>query len=165
MGSDQNLVNHLLSKLSSTFKIRDLGEPGFFLAIETVKCDDGILLSQQRYMNDILKRVGMTECKPLSTPIPVSKSVHSVQIYMMILRISHWEQLKRVLRYVKGTLSFGLRIRKSVSKDLHAFSDSDWASCPEDFLHTESYKEKEWEEKTQKMQKLLIPYFIHNYCT
>ncbi|XP_019159710.1 PREDICTED: uncharacterized protein LOC109156327 [Ipomoea nil] len=40
--------------------------------------------------------------------------------------ISHWEQLKRVLRYVKGTVTFGLRIRKSSSKEIHAFSDSDW---------------------------------------
>ncbi|XP_019167625.1 PREDICTED: uncharacterized protein LOC109163327 [Ipomoea nil] len=75
MGSDQPLVTHLLSKLSATFKIRDLGEPNFFLGIETVKCDDGILLSQPRYMNDILIRAGMAECKSLSTPISVSKIV------------------------------------------------------------------------------------------
>ncbi|XP_031120351.1 uncharacterized protein LOC116023488 [Ipomoea triloba] len=117
-------------------------------------------------MNDILKRAGMVECKVLSTPISVMKSVpFSADLYedpteyrslagaLLYLTItcpdlsftvnqlcqhmhdpttSHWEQLKRVLRYVKGTIDFGLCIRKSVSQEIHAFSDSDWAGCLED---------------------------------
>ncbi|XP_019191047.1 PREDICTED: uncharacterized protein LOC109185562 [Ipomoea nil] len=142
MGSDQDLVNQLVSKLSTAFKIRDLGEPGFFLGIETVKCNDEILLSQQRYMNDILKCAGTAKCKELSTPIFTSKTVVSNTTlyddptqyrslagalqYLTITRldlsfavnqlcqhmhaptVSHWDQLKRVLRYVKGTVTFDL---------------------------------------------------------
>ncbi|XP_031131814.1 uncharacterized protein LOC116033196 [Ipomoea triloba] len=67
-------MENLLSKLSNAFKIRDLREPGFFLGIETVKCVDGLILSQRKYMNDILKRVGMTNCKPLATPLSVLRS-------------------------------------------------------------------------------------------
>lgn len=59
----------------ATFKITDLGEPGFFRGIGTVKYDDGVLLSQQRYMTDILKCADMTDCKPLATLILVSKSI------------------------------------------------------------------------------------------
>ncbi|XP_019157962.1 PREDICTED: uncharacterized protein LOC109154683 [Ipomoea nil] len=81
MGSDPNLVSYLLSKLSTTFKIGDLGEPGFFLGIEIVKCSDGILLSQQRYMLDILKRAVNQLCQHMHAPT-----------------ITHWEQVKRVLR-------------------------------------------------------------------
>ncbi|XP_019178312.1 PREDICTED: uncharacterized protein LOC109173527 [Ipomoea nil] len=166
MGSDQDLVTQLASKLSTAFKIRDLGEPGFFLGIETVKCNDGILLSQKRYMNDILKCAGLAECKELSTPISTSKpviidtglyddptqhkSLASAVQYLTITRpdlsfvvnqlcqhmhaltVSHWEQLKRVLRYVKGIISFSLRVRKSSSREIHAFSDSNCAGCPED---------------------------------
>ncbi|XP_031131869.1 uncharacterized protein LOC116033254 [Ipomoea triloba] len=53
--------------------------------------------------------------------------------------ISHWEQLKRVLRHVNGTLTFGVRIRNSMSKEIHAFSDSDWVGCPEDRKSTSGY--------------------------
>ncbi|XP_019159913.1 PREDICTED: uncharacterized protein LOC109156515 [Ipomoea nil] len=66
MGSSTNLVNELLTKLSTEFKIRDLDEPGFFLEIETVKCDNGILLSQQRYMTDILNRAESRELHAFS---------------------------------------------------------------------------------------------------
>lgn len=44
-----------------------------------------------------------------------------------------------MLRYVKGTLSLGLRIRKSSSNDLHAFFYSDGAGCPEDRKSTNGY--------------------------
>ncbi|XP_019158520.1 PREDICTED: uncharacterized protein LOC109155290 [Ipomoea nil] len=69
----------------------------------------------------------------------LSFAVNQVYQHMHALTVSHWEQLKRVLRYVKGTITYGLRIRKSVSRELHAFSDSDWASCPEDRKSTSGY--------------------------
>ncbi|XP_031102077.1 uncharacterized protein LOC116005983, partial [Ipomoea triloba] len=173
MSNEHGALEALLSKLSSTFKIRDLGEPGFFLGIETVKCADGVLLSQRRYMTDILKRAGMTDCKPVSTPTTTSKtistctdpyddptqyrSIAGALQYLTITRpdlsfavnllcqhmhaptTAHWEQLKRVLRYVKCTMSLGLRLRKSSSGELHAFSDSDWAGCPTDRKSTSGH--------------------------
>lgn len=35
--------------------------------------------------------------------------------------VAHWAQLKRVLRYVKGTLHIGLRLSKSSNTDIHVF--------------------------------------------
>ncbi|XP_031106171.1 uncharacterized protein LOC116010800 [Ipomoea triloba] len=159
MGSDQSLVSTLMAKLSATFRIRDLGVPGFFLGIETVHLDGSMLLSQKRYMTDILKRAGRTDYKLLATPIPVSRPVvestdlyadptryRSLAValqYLTVTRhdlsyainllcqhmhtptVAHWAQLKRVLRYVKGTLHYGLRLRKSSNTDIHAFSDPD----------------------------------------
>lgn len=66
------LIYALLEKLYAPFKIRDLGASSFFLGIEMVQTNDGPLLSQQQYMNDILKRVDMVDCKPLAAPIPMS---------------------------------------------------------------------------------------------
>jgi hypothetical protein len=39
---------------------------------------------------------------------------------------------KRILRYLKGSLGLGLRICKSMSMLISAFSDADWAGCPDD---------------------------------
>jgi len=36
-----------------------------------------------------------------------------------------------ILRYVKGTLHFGLRITPSTNFNISAFSDADWAGCPD----------------------------------
>lgn len=65
------------------FKIRDLGVPSrFFLGIQIVFLPDGIVLSQRRYMTDILQCAGILECKPLATPILVSRpTVASIDSY------------------------------------------------------------------------------------
>lgn len=54
-------------------------------------------------------------------------------------RESHLIALKRILRYVRGTLDLGLHIRHSASHDLVVYSDTDWASCPDTRKSTSGY--------------------------
>ncbi|XP_019154593.1 PREDICTED: uncharacterized protein LOC109151130 [Ipomoea nil] len=77
MGSDSHRVTGLVDRLAQEFKIRDMGPPSFFLGIETVPLSDGILLSQRRYVQDILKRAGMVDYQPVSTPVSVARSEDS----------------------------------------------------------------------------------------
>ncbi|XP_019151972.1 PREDICTED: uncharacterized protein LOC109148690 [Ipomoea nil] len=173
IGNDSVLISELLRRLSTTFKIRDLGAPSFFLGIETVKDNTGFLLSQQRYMKDILNRAGMTDCKPLATPAAVTQPVtpsdqpfdNPTQYrrlvgalqYLTITRPDlsfsvnrqcqfmhspsneHWGLLKRVLQYIKGTITYGLRLSASALSTIHGFSDSDWAGCPINRKSTSGY--------------------------
>ena len=44
----------------------------------------------------------------------------------------HWSAVKRILRYIQGTLKLGLKISSSRSTMVSAFSDADWAGCPDD---------------------------------
>jgi histone deacetylase 1/2 len=44
----------------------------------------------------------------------------------------HWEAVKRILRYIKGTLDTGLRIRRSPSTGISVFTDADRAGCVDD---------------------------------
>ena len=59
----------LLQALRSEFALKDLGELHYFLGIEVNKIKDSILLSQIKYANDVLRRTGMTNCKPSTTPL------------------------------------------------------------------------------------------------
>jgi hypothetical protein len=47
--------------------------------------------------------------------------------------------LKRVLRYVKGTLSTGLHIGAGSITSLTAYSDVDWVGCPDSRRSTSGY--------------------------
>lgn len=40
----------------------------------------------------------------------------------------HWAAVKRIFRYLSGTINFKLKYTKGKGMDLHAFCDADWAS-------------------------------------
>lgn len=45
---------------------------------------------------------------------------------------AHWSAVKRILRYLHGTIYYGLKIWRSSSLLLSAFSDADWAGSADD---------------------------------
>ena len=47
--------------------------------------------------------------------------------------------VKRILRYLKGSLNYGIRFLSQSSLTLYSFSDSDWAGCPETRRSTTGY--------------------------
>ena len=49
--------------------MKDLGELHYFLGIEVKKNSDGLVLSQGKYAEDIIKRAGMNHNKSVSTPL------------------------------------------------------------------------------------------------
>ena len=65
-GDDQreNLANKL--------EIKDLGSKQYFLGIELAQSKQGILILQQKYMQDWLNEIGTIGCKPVETPIEVN---------------------------------------------------------------------------------------------
>ena len=45
---------------------------------------------------------------------------------------SHWKVAKRILRYIQGTIQFGIHYSAGASPLLIGFTDSDWAGDPDD---------------------------------
>jgi histone deacetylase 1/2 len=54
------------------FALKDLGALHYFLGIEVNKVHDGIILSQKKYVNELLSQVNMSICKSVDTPLSVS---------------------------------------------------------------------------------------------
>ncbi|RVW65795.1 Retrovirus-related Pol polyprotein from transposon RE1 [Vitis vinifera] len=51
----------------------------------------------------------------------------------------HWKIVKRILRYLNGTLDYGLHLRRSSQLNLVGFCDVDWATNPDDRRSTLGY--------------------------
>ncbi|KAJ9556427.1 hypothetical protein OSB04_011041 [Centaurea solstitialis] len=56
----------------------------------------------------------------------ISFAVNKLSQFMHSPTQTHWQALKRLLRYLKGTLHHGLFLNRKSPLALHAFSDSDW---------------------------------------
>lgn len=59
----------------------------------------------------------------------ISFEVNQVCKFMQVPTTTHWQAAKRILRYIKGTIEFGLVFAKSPSTDLNILVDSDWATA------------------------------------
>jgi hypothetical protein len=70
--SKPSAVRDLLTTLQQDFAVKDLGLLHFFLGIEVLPCPTGFLLSQHRYIVDILRRTKMLEAKPINSPMASS---------------------------------------------------------------------------------------------
>ena len=68
-GSDLVLINSLKSALHSAFSIKDLGEAKYYLGLEISRTDEGILLSQRKFILDMLETSNLLDSKPLFIPL------------------------------------------------------------------------------------------------
>jgi hypothetical protein len=68
-------ISDLLQQLRVSFAVKDLGKLNYFLGVEVVPLKSGLLLSQRRYILDLLKRTNMLEAKPISSPMSSSSSL------------------------------------------------------------------------------------------
>ena len=163
--NDVGMLNKEKKSLGKRFKIEDLGDVNHVLGM-LVKRDRKsriLTISQPKYLEGVLKRFNMENCKPVSTPMEPGKkfyelsddedpvNVHEYQKiigcltyattstrpnlasavgilskYMSRPGKEHWQGVKRILRYVQGTLNYGLIFRpKDNTCTLTGYSDAD----------------------------------------
>ncbi|XP_019242132.1 PREDICTED: uncharacterized protein LOC109222208, partial [Nicotiana attenuata] len=53
--------------------------------------------------------------------------------------LKHWQVAKRLLRYLKGTITYGLHFTPATSFKLLAYSDADWGGIPDTRHSTSAY--------------------------
>uniref|UniRef100_H3H8Q5 Reverse transcriptase Ty1/copia-type domain-containing protein n=1 Tax=Phytophthora ramorum TaxID=164328 RepID=H3H8Q5_PHYRM len=72
-GSSPELISRTKTDLKTRFEMTDSGKCAFVLGIELVDGPDGsVTMCQRRYVDDILKRFAMDECKAVVSPVDMS---------------------------------------------------------------------------------------------
>lgn len=157
----ESAIEKFVEQLSNRFSLKDLGQLHYFLGIEAIFTKGGLLLTQRKYIRELLDKYAMSDAKAMTTPMAsspniklvdgsqpidetryrqaigslqylsltrpdISFSVNKLAQYMHSPTELHWAALKRLLRYLKGTINHGLHLKKNCSLELVAFSDSDW---------------------------------------
>ena len=67
-GNNNAKIEQFISNLSSTFAFKDLGNLNFFLGIEVIRNNDTLVLSQSKYIKDMLAKFDLKQCNGTDTP-------------------------------------------------------------------------------------------------
>ncbi|GJY31428.1 putative ribonuclease H-like domain-containing protein [Tanacetum coccineum] len=152
----KELCNAFEKLMHEKFQMSSIGELTFFLGLQVQQKKDGIFISQDMYVEEILKKFGFTEVKTASTPMETQKPLlkdedgEEVDVHMyrsligslMYLtssrpdimftvcacaRYQHLHVVKRFFRYLKSQPKLGLWYPEYSPFDLVAYTDCDYA--------------------------------------
>ncbi|GJR88523.1 ribonuclease H-like domain, reverse transcriptase, RNA-dependent DNA polymerase [Tanacetum coccineum] len=115
-------------------RMSSMGELTFFLGLQVKQKKDGIFISQDKYVVEILKKFGYSEAKIASTPMesykPLLKDKDGEEVDIPSQpKSTHLHAVKRIFRYLKGQPKLGLWYPKDSPFDLVAYTDSDYAGA------------------------------------
>ncbi|XP_023760835.1 uncharacterized mitochondrial protein AtMg00810-like [Lactuca sativa] len=105
------------------------------LATSDYLVSQGTSFSDPTYYRSL---VGALQYLTITRP-DISYVVNQVSQFLHAPTLDHFQAVKRILRYVKGTISFGLHFTQPRSPSLLGYSDTDWARCIETRRSTYGY--------------------------
>lgn len=140
-------IDAVIKHLQDHFDVKAMNV-GCFLGVQIEKKNDSIFIHQTAYIQKVLSKFNMENSNPVVTPNDPNQQMHNydesekltvatrpdiahavgiVSRYLENSTIVHESAAKRILRYLKGTINFGIYFHSSSFKDLVGFSDADYA--------------------------------------
>lgn len=71
-GNSPLLIKNFITRLHSEFAIKDFGQLNYFLGLEVSYMENGLFLTQAKYVHDVLTRACLLDSKHASTPLLTS---------------------------------------------------------------------------------------------
>nr|GEU76381.1 copia protein [Tanacetum cinerariifolium] len=100
--TNKDLCKAFEKLMKDKFQMSSMGELTFFLGLQVKQKKDGIFISQDKYVAEILKKFGLTDGKSASTLIDTEKPY----LRILMVALSSMKSLKRML-HVTNILSVG----------------------------------------------------------
>nr|GEW33467.1 copia protein [Tanacetum cinerariifolium] len=125
--STPELCDLFTNLMCSKFKMSMMGKISFFLGLQIFQSPRGIFINQSKYALKSLKKYGFESCDPVDTPI-MEKSKQDEDKEGKAIDPSHYH-VKRIFRYMRGTVNRGLLYPKDSSVTLTTFAYADHAGC------------------------------------
>ncbi|GJT41976.1 putative reverse transcriptase domain-containing protein [Tanacetum coccineum] len=138
--SNLKLCREFEALMHDKFKMSVIGELSFFLGLQVLQKKDGIFLSQDKYVADILKKFRFSYLRYMTESLmyltasrpDIMFVICACARHQVIPKECHLHAVKRIFRYLKGHHKLGLWYPKESPFDLVAYSDSDYGGASQD---------------------------------
>jgi hypothetical protein len=162
--TNESSVQWFSNSMKTEFEMSMIGELSYFLGLQVNQSSTGIIISQEKYLKEMLKKFQMEDSSPISTPMVVGcklskdnispdvdqrtyrsmignllyittscpnimQVVGMVGHYQSTPKQSHLVAVKRIFKYLKGTMTYGLWYPRNQNFQLTAYLDADWKNC------------------------------------
>ena len=124
-GPNEMHISEFKVDLNASFEMSDLGLLHHYLGIQFKQCDGGIALCQTQYVETLLRRFSLEDCKPIATPMEtgLKLSLHDVGDHF---DVTLYQQLVGCLIYVCITRPDIQFVVSQVSRFMHSPGSKHW---------------------------------------
>ncbi|CAM8905517.1 unnamed protein product [Rhodiola kirilowii] len=138
-GTSTKEINDFKQEMMKAFEMSDLGLLSYYLGIEVEQKDGFIALKQSAYAKKILEQSGMMECNSNKVPMEPKLKIGKDENGVPANATEYRKAVKQILRYLKGSLNFGLKYKKGEDEVLIGYSDSNLAEDIDDRRSTTEF--------------------------
>lgn len=116
-GDDEVELARLKKNLAAEFEIKDLGSLRYFFGMEVARSKRGIVVSQQKYILDLLEETGMSDCRLADTPMdPNGKLWEKGSVFVDVGRYQRLVGKLIYLSHTRPDIAFSMSV---VSQFMH----------------------------------------------
>jgi spore maturation protein CgeB len=70
--TNQDFCEEFENMMAKEFEMSMIGELSYFLGLQIKQMKDGTFVCQEKYIKDMIKKFGLQDAKPMSTPMGTS---------------------------------------------------------------------------------------------
>ncbi|XP_019175852.1 PREDICTED: uncharacterized protein LOC109171180 [Ipomoea nil] len=144
--------------MKEEFEMSMVGQLAYSLGLQLKQGSEGYFISQEKYAKNLVKKFDLESCKPSRTPVSTSTKVSKDETGVSVDNTVYWSLIgsllyqtasrpdimfsfiaaQRILKYIKGTIQYGLRYSKDSELSLIGYCDADWVGNIDDHKSTSS---------------------------
>eukprot|EP00253_Pinus_taeda_P031676 PITA_31676 len=140
-GNDDHLIENFKTVMKEEFEMTDMGLLRYFLGIEVDQNENGIFITQAKYVNEVLERFNMQDSKAAITPIVMGLKL-SKEDSSKVFDPSLYKSIVGSLMYLTATrpdIMFAVSLISRFMERPKGAHWHDWSGSVDDWKSTSGY--------------------------
>ena len=126
IGNDIAFITQFMQALATRFLVKNLGDLNYFLGIKVLPISSSMLLTQHKYIHDLLTKTGMSGAKEYTTLMSSTQSL-SLHDGSLLTNATQFRQVIGALQYLSLTRLDISYVVNKLARFMHSPSEIHWS--------------------------------------